>query len=85
MENPAPYVVTSSVDAPTVVLVQCPLAGFQFHAGEVHWRQMRMGDPLTLVREPGNHHDPRTVRIEWHNVVLGYRPTSYKLVKKQWA
>lgn len=83
MQDPAPYVVTPSTDVPAIVLMQCPLAGFQFHAGELHWRQMRVRDPLSLVREPGNHHDPRAVRVEWHNVVLGYLPREANYMASQ--
>ena len=57
-----------------IVLMQCPVAGFQFHAGEKHWRQLRLQDPLSLMREPGNRHDPRAVRLEWQGFVLGYVP-----------
>ncbi|GAB2181387.1 hypothetical protein DLREEDagrD3_16100 [Denitratisoma sp. agr-D3] len=57
------------------VLVQSsPLAGFQYHAGPARWNDMRVGDPLVLVREPDNPHDPRAVRVEWHGETLGYLP-----------
>ncbi|HQR04384.1 MAG: HIRAN domain-containing protein [Proteobacteria bacterium] len=57
------------------ILVQSsPLAGFQYHEGARHWKEMREGDALTLVREPGNPHDPRAVRVEWHGEMLGYLP-----------
>ncbi|MCA0186256.1 MAG: HIRAN domain-containing protein, partial [Proteobacteria bacterium] len=48
------------------VLVQrSPLAGFQYHGAAIHWDALREGDPLKLVREPDNPHDPRAVRVEW--------------------
>jgi hypothetical protein len=57
------------------ILVQSsPLAGFQYHAGKVLWEQMKVGDPLTLVREPDNAYDPRAVRVEWQGHKLGYVP-----------
>lgn len=57
------------------LLVQdSPLAGFQFHAGQTIWEQLRVGDPLVLVREPDNAHDARAVRIEWRGMQLGYLP-----------
>jgi hypothetical protein len=57
------------------ILVQSsPLAGFQYYAGEALWSQMREGDKLELVREPGNEHDAHAVRVEWRGIKLGYLP-----------
>ena len=57
------------------VLVQSsPLAGFQYHAGRQLWNEMRVGDALTLVREPDNPHDASAVRVEWRGRQLGYLP-----------
>ncbi len=57
------------------VLVQrSPLAGFQYHGAAIHWDALREGDPLQLVREPDNPHDPRAVRVEWRGIMLGYLP-----------
>jgi hypothetical protein len=57
------------------ILVQSsPLAGFQFHEGKALWSQMKVGDALTLVREPDNPHDPRAVRVDWQGHKLGYVP-----------
>lgn len=57
------------------VLVQSsPLAGFQFYAGRELWDQMKVGDPLELVREPDNRHDANAVRVEWRGRKLGYLP-----------
>lgn len=57
-----------------VPLFQCALAGFQFYGGERCWDRLRLYDPLILRREPKNPHDPRAVRVEWCDVVLGYVP-----------
>ncbi|MDP2132314.1 MAG: HIRAN domain-containing protein [Sulfuritalea sp.] len=57
------------------ILVQSsPLAGFQYHAGEALWQELREGDRLTLVREADNPHDGNAVRIEWRGHKLGYLP-----------
>lgn len=57
------------------VLVQdSPLAGFQYHAGAELWNELRVGDVLTLVREPENPYDSKAVRIEWKGHKLGYLP-----------
>lgn len=59
----------------TRILVQnSPLAGFQFHEGRQLWKELKVGDALTLVREPDNPHDPRAVRVDWNGHVLGYVP-----------
>ncbi|OHC68878.1 MAG: HIRAN protein [Rhodocyclales bacterium RIFCSPLOWO2_02_FULL_63_24] len=57
------------------ILVQIsPLAGFQYHAGEALWQEMREGDRLALVLEADNPHDANAVRIEWRGQKLGYLP-----------
>ncbi|OHC65070.1 MAG: HIRAN protein [Rhodocyclales bacterium GWA2_65_19] len=57
------------------ILVQSsPLAGFQYHAGEALWQEMREGDRLALVLEADNPHDANAVRIEWRGQKLGYPP-----------
>jgi hypothetical protein len=57
------------------ILVQSsPLAGFQYHAGEALWQEMREGDRLALVREADNPHDGNAVRVEWRGQKLGYLP-----------
>ena len=53
---------------------QSPLAGFQYYEGKVLWDNMRVGDPLTLKREPQNPHDANAVRVEWKGQPLGYVP-----------
>lgn len=57
------------------LLVQSsPLAGSQYYnAGEL-WREMQVGDALTLIREPENRHDVRAIRVEWRSHKLGYVP-----------
>jgi HIRAN domain len=57
-----------------ILLQDSPLAGFQYHAGKALWPRMRVGDVLTLVREPDNPHDARAVRVEWQGTKIGYVP-----------
>lgn len=52
------------------------LAGSQYYALSSAWPDIREGDPLTLVREPGNRHDRNAIRIEWNGRQLGYVPRS---------
>ena len=57
-----------------VLLMECPIAGFQYHEGESCWKELRTGQPLEFVREPGNRHDARAVRVHWRDAILGYVP-----------
>ena len=57
------------------MLVQSsPLAGFQYYQGKQLWDEIRVGDALTLTREPGNPYDGNAVRVEWNGHKLGYVP-----------
>ena len=68
--------VATSPQAQTLkILVQSsPLAGFQYHAAGELWPELRVGDTLTLIREPDNSHDGNAIRIEWRGRMLGYLP-----------
>jgi hypothetical protein len=57
-----------------IALQTSPVAGFQYHEGEACWPELRIGDTLTLVREPTNSHDGRAVAVEWEGQRLGYVP-----------
>lgn len=57
-----------------IIVQQSPLAGFQYYDGKVLWDNMRVGDPLALVREPQNPYDANAVRVEWKGQPLGYVP-----------
>ncbi len=68
--------IASPADAEAIkILVQSsPLAGSQFHALSSVWSEIRIGDKLTLLRDPGNRHDRHAVRVEWQGRQLGYVP-----------
>ena len=51
-----------------------PLAGFRYHAAAQVWEELRVGDPLELVRERDNPHDPNAVSVAWRGRKLGYVP-----------
>ena len=57
-----------------IVVQSSPLAGFQYHAGSELWPQLRVGDSLSLTREPGNPHDGRAISVSWRGRKLGYLP-----------
>jgi HIRAN domain len=53
-----------------------PLAGFRHHEAASLWNDMKVGDVLSLAREPSNPHDANAVRVEWRGHMLGYVPRS---------
>lgn len=57
-----------------ILVQQSPLAGFQYHAAAGLWQEMRVGDAVTLTREPENPHDRYAVRVDWRGQHLGYLP-----------
>lgn len=57
-----------------ILIQHSPLAGFHYHHAERLWSWLQVGQPLSLVREPANPHDPRAVRIDWRGWKLGYLP-----------
>ena len=62
------------VPPPPIALMECPVAGLQYHGAEAHWSRIRIEDRLTLQREPGNRHDSRAILVQWQGKTLGYVP-----------
>lgn len=65
---------TVRADSIKLLVQSSPLAGFQYHAAAALWQRLQVGEPLVLIRQPDNPHDPRAVRVEWRGVMLGYLP-----------
>ena len=65
-----------AADGPSarIVVQDAPLAGFVYYDGKAVWGRMKVGDRLSLVREPANPHDPNAIRLEWQGNMLGYVP-----------
>ncbi len=63
---PEPIPVSNQTEIATraVLLQTSPVAGFQYHQGELLWALMRRGDRLALVREPDNEYDDKAVQID---------------------
>lgn len=57
-----------------ILIQSSPLAGSQYYAVDEVQAKMQVGDALTLIREPGNAHDPNAIRVEWQGRKLGYVP-----------
>lgn len=66
--------VLSNVSGMRLLMQSSPLAGSQFYALGRLRAEIRVGDALTLAREPENPYDPQAVRVEWHGEKLGYVP-----------
>lgn len=63
------------------LLIQAsPLAGSQYYALGTFWPQIRVGDELTLRREPDNRHDRLAIRVDWQGHQLGYLPRAQNRV-----
>lgn len=59
-----------------IVVQSSPLAGFRHYEAPNLWAEIKLGDPLSLVREPANAHDGNAVRVDWRGATLGYIPRS---------
>jgi hypothetical protein len=64
----------AQADSVRMLVQSSPLAGSQYYAMEAFWTEIRVGDALTLVREPGNKHDRNAIRVDWRGHQLGYVP-----------
>lgn len=57
-----------------LVVQSSPLAGWRYAEAAEVWPLLKPGDPLDLVREADNPHDPDAVRVQWRGRKLGYVP-----------
>jgi len=64
----------ASAESIKILVQSSPLAGSQFYGISKVWGEVRIGDRLTLSREPDNRHDPNAVRVDWNGRQLGYVP-----------
>ena len=58
----------------SLLIQSSPLAGSQFHALPDVVSQIRIGDTLTLQRDPTNPHDSNAIQVLWQGHVLGFVP-----------
>jgi predicted secreted protein len=71
----APAAAAAPESASSEIVVQVSLtAGLRYHEAKAVWDQMKIGDALTLVREPANPYDSNAVRVDWNGHQLGYVP-----------
>ena len=64
----------ASAETVKILVQSSPLAGSQFYAVSAVWPQIKLGDRLTLTREPDNRHDRKAIRVDWNGRQLGYVP-----------
>jgi hypothetical protein len=57
-----------------VILLETPLAGFQYHRAPAIWPFLRLGESLHLRREPNNPYDHNAIAVWFKNEHLGYIP-----------
>lgn len=69
--DPPPAVPQSQA---TLLIQSSPLAGSQFHALPDVVSQIRVGDALSLKREPTNPHDANATQVLWQGHLLGFIP-----------
>ncbi len=70
------FTVPAAAQSIRILVQSSPLAGFQYHTGAAVWEALKVGDRLTLRREPDNPHDANAVRVDWQGQQLGYLPRS---------
>lgn len=66
--------VAAPAESVRILVQSSPLAGSQYYAVGEFWSELRVGDPLDLIREPDNPHDRHAIRVEWRGHKLGYVP-----------
>jgi hypothetical protein len=68
------YAPSSSAESVKILVQSSPLAGSQYYALREVWPDLKLGDRLTLKREPDNRHDRQAIRVDWNGRQLGYVP-----------
>lgn len=58
----------------TLLIQSSPLAGSQFHTLPEVVSHIRIGDTLTLQRDPTNPHDSNAIQVLWQGHMLGFVP-----------
>lgn len=64
----------ASAPVASIELLECAIAGFQFHAGERLWPDLAVGQSVELMREPANPYDANAIAVHWHGEHIGYVP-----------
>jgi hypothetical protein len=60
--------------APPAAIWSAPVAGYLYSYDAERESLFAPGDPLRLVREPGNTADPLALRLDWRGEKIGYVP-----------
>jgi hypothetical protein len=62
------------------VLLRVSLRGHRYHDGPLVLDRLHRGEPVHLVREPGNEFDEHAVAVHWNGAHLGYIPREHNRV-----
>lgn len=57
-------------------VLHCYIAGLQYYEVLEVWKQLQIGDLLTLIPEPDNRYDENAVIVAYGTKKLGYLPRS---------
>jgi len=66
-----------------LLVLRTPINGLAYYDAARVLAQMAPDDPLRLVREPDNPHDPRAVALYWQEHKLGFIPRLSNLALAQ--
>lgn len=70
----AVWIQAGAAETVKILVQSSPLAGSQYYAVAEVWPEIKLGDRLTLAREPDNRHDRNAIRVDWNGRQLGYVP-----------
>jgi len=68
---------SATSSAPWVLILRTRIAGHNYHNGPELMPRLGAGQPLELVREATNPHDPDAIRLDWHGQSIGYLPRQH--------
>lgn len=68
--------VSLTKDFRKIYLLQCFVAGFRHYEGMQVLGNMKEGDLLELVREPGNEYDECAIALHWQKKKIGFIPAN---------
>lgn len=72
--SPAVYFPYEQVSKKEVLLLKTRLAGYRHYKADKVYPSLRLGDELTLRREPENPYDHKAIEVYWRGEKLGYIP-----------
>jgi len=80
--------------AKNLYLMECHVAGRQYHDADLVWNELKVGAPLKLVRDVENRYDPQAIAVLFEHggedYVLGYVPACendflFRMLEQGWG